>query len=138
MSSNKMSEGLTNIFSGSSRQNVVKIRPLTNKKLYLQICIGSSIARELEWMDGDSIHIESNLIKSIIFLKNIDKIKNESLEYWPIKKYIFRRINNSYSYSVNLPYAFLDTENIKKKVVDHEIVEENGNKFLKVYLIGKE
>ena len=111
-----MSEGLTNIFSGSSRQNVVKIRPLTNKKLYLQICIGSSIARELEWMDGDSIHIESNLIKSIIFLKNIDKIKNESLEYWPIKKYIFRRINNSYSYSVNLPYAFLDTENIKKKV----------------------
>ena len=133
-----MSEGLTNIFSGSSRQNVVKIRPLTNKKLYLQICIGSSIARELEWMDGDSIHIESNLIKSIIFLKNIDKIKNESLEYWPIKKYIFRRINDSYSYSVNLPYAFLDTENIKKKVVDHEIVEENGNKFLKVYLIGKE
>ena len=133
-----MDKGLTNIFSGSSRQNVVKIRPLTNKKLYLQICIGSSIARELEWMDGDSIHIESNLIKSIIFLKNIDKIKNESLEYWPIKKYIFRRINNSYSYSVNLPYAFLDTENIKKKVVDHEIVEENGNKFLKVYLIGKE
>lgn len=134
-----MSEGLTTIVSGSSRQNVVKIRPLTsNKKVYLQICIGSSIARELEWMDGDSIHIESNLIKSIIFLKNIDKIKNESLEYWPIKKYIFRRINKSYSYSVNLPYAFLDTENIKNKVVDHEIVEENGNKFLKVYLIGKE
>lgn len=138
MSMDSDKKDLTTIFSGSSRQNVVKIRTITNKKLYLQICIGSSIARELEWMDGDSIHIESNSIKSILLLKNIDKSKNERLEYWPIKKYIFRRINKSYSYSVNLPYACLDTENIKKKVVDHEIVEENGNKFLKVYLIGKE
>jgi len=138
MNNDNKNGSLTTIFSGSSRHNVVKIRPFTNKKIYLQICIGSSIARELEWMDGDFIDVEFNPKKNIVLLKNIDKIKNESLEYWPIKKYIFRRINNSYSYSVNLPYAFLDTENIKKNVVDHEIVEENGNKFLKVYLIGKE
>jgi len=138
MSSDKMDESLTNIFSGSSRHNVVKIRPFTNKKIYLQICIGSSIARELEWMDGDFIDVEFNPKKNIVLLKNINKIKDEYSEYWPIKKYIFRRINKSYSYSVNLPYVCFNNENIKNKVVDHEIIEENGNKFLKIYLSGKE
>lgn len=129
-----MMEGLTNIFLGSSRQNVVKIRPLTNKKIYLQICIGSSIARELEWMDGDSLHVELDSTKNIVLLKNIN---NMNSEHWPIKGYVFRKINKSYSYSVNLPSDFLDAENIKNKVVEHEIIKEKGNKFLKVYLSGR-
>lgn len=139
MNRDKTDEGLTSIFSRSSRHNVVKIRLFMNKKIYLnlQICIGSSIAREIEWMDGDSIDVELDSTKSIVLLKNIDKIKDDSSGYWPIKKHVFRRIRNSYSYSVNLPCACLDIENIKNKVVEHEIIEENGNKFLKVYLNGK-
>lgn len=138
-------EGLTNILilAGNSRHNVVKTRPLrsssyaNNKKFYLQICVGSNIARELGWKDGDYINVESNSTRNFVLLKNIDKNKNEFSEYWPIKGYIFRKIHKSYSYSINLPYFCEDSENLKNKVVDHEIINEKGNKFLKVYLIGR-
>lgn len=126
-----------NILEGSSRQNVVKIRLIkcaNGTKFYIQICVGSNIARNLGWVDGDQVQVESNSIRKFVLLKKIDKSKDECYQ---TKGYIFRKINKSYSYSIKLPCECFN-ENFTLRVVDHEIIEENGNMFLKVYLNGKE
>lgn len=146
MSNNNTDENIISIVARNSRHDVVKIRRLRslmtsdqskNKRVYVQICIGSNIARQLEWKDGDSIDVDLSSTKNFVLLKNLYRSKYEDSEYWPIKGYIFRKIQRSYSYSVNLPFSCMSSEDLKIKLVDHEVIDENGIKLLKVYLNGK-
>lgn len=120
---------------GRSRQNVIRIRPIRSlfKPLRLQVCVGSSIATQLGWKAADQITVEANSSRKFILLKRIEK-NTDDLSTASIKGYKFMPICKSYSYSLSLPSGLLPDDMVKIKTVRHEIIEEEGKKFLKVYL----
>lgn len=126
------------------RQDLVKIRPIRpvkytkgkkiQQRLRMQICVGSNIARELGWVDGDYINVSQNSTKEFVILKNKGKFKTTHDELWPVKSYLFRKIKKSYSFSINLPCIYISDDDLKLREVNHEIIEEEGDKILKVYM----
>lgn len=125
-------ETLINISGINFRHNVVRIRPIKSayKPIRLQVCVGSSIATQLGWKAVDQISVEANSSRKFLLLKRIEK---NTGKFYP-KGYKFMPIGKSYSYSLNLPSGLLPDDMVKIKTVRHEIIEEDGKKFLKVYL----
>lgn len=128
-------EPLINISGTNFRHNVVRISPIKSvyKSVRLHVCVGSSIADQLGWKAADQISVEANSSRKFIFLKKIDRHTDE-LSTALIRGYKFMPIRKSHSYSLSLPSGLIPDDMVKIKTVRHEIIEEEGKKFLKVYL----
>lgn len=134
----------------SKRDSVVKVSFTSNytykntnqKNIRIKVCIGSLIAKELQWKHGDHIDLIANS-KSII-LRKIDSSHKIDSEYRTFKGYKFTKIKNSYSFSLSAGFNY-DNNLVgqKIKVVPHVIVKlshPSGKKIkaLKVFLEGDE
>lgn len=128
-------EPLINISGINFRHNVVRISPIKSvyKPVRLQVCVGSSIAAQLGWKAADQISVEANSSRKFILLKKIHK-NTDDCSARSIRGYKFMPIPRTYSYSLSLPSGLLPDDMVKIKTATHEIIEEDGKKYLKVYL----
>ena len=129
-----MTENKVNILiSQHFRKDVVKIKfnPASNrirKTMRLWLSIGSDIVeRQLGWKDKDYVHVKA--IEDRFIIEKIDKKEK--------KGHIIAKIKNSNSYRIILTCNYIDGEDFKIRIVDHEVVEENQDKLLNVYFNGK-
>lgn len=140
-----VNENPLRIGNQSSRYNVVKIgfggyykyknankENFNKKHLKIQICIGIGIAKKLLWKNFDQINII--WYDNYLLLNKIKIEKDKNSEYKTFKGYKFMEIRNTYSYGLTVTCNFIiSTPEMGIRTVKHEIVEQDGEKYLKIF-----